>query len=99
MARVPFVILVALAGAAAGQPRPDQAPPWQPPGAQPKIRILEPNRQAMPGLRPGEEQIDDPRPFLAGKVPNPKDFDPETLKRLMDQLNKMPKDQQPDRGQ
>ena len=38
-------------------------------------------------------------PFLAGKVPNPKDVDPKVLKDLMDKLNKMPKDQQPDKAQ
>ena len=92
-----------LAGSLAdAQPR---TGPQTPPPKQPRM-LLEPDRPAMrPGwpvkARPGEEEIEDIRPYLDGKGPKamPKDIDPKMLKELMDKLNKMPKDQQPDKAQ
>jgi uncharacterized membrane protein YgcG len=88
-----------VAASAAGQPRPGDLVPPKPP----EIRnpIL-PGMRLMPvKARPGDEEIEDIRPYLDGKMGKmtPKDIDPKVLRELMDKLNKMPKDQQPGRGQ
>ncbi len=46
---------------------------------------------------PGQEAVDDFRMYLEGKVPKPKDIDPNKLKDLLDKVSKLPKDQQTDR--
>jgi hypothetical protein len=104
---LPLLTLLAAVGvtaSACGQPRPGQPAP--PPPVNPP-RIVDPERLGMrPGMiilkpRPVEEEIEDIRPFLEGKMGKvpPKDIDPKVLKELMDKLNKMPKDEQPDKAQ
>jgi hypothetical protein len=68
------------------------------PGGGPGRRQLEPTE---PLRLPGEPDVEDFRPYLEGKAPKTKakDLDPQKLKELMEKLNKMPKDQQPDKAQ
>jgi hypothetical protein len=97
MARVPLLLSVALGVLAAAGPV----------GAQPGRPGLAPRTGPAPGIRPapvillppGEPEVDDPRPFLAGKLTPSKDVDPEVLKKLMDKLRQMPRDEQPDKAQ
>jgi hypothetical protein len=46
-----------------------------------------------------EPEVDDPRPFLAGRLTAPKDVDPEALKKLLEKLKQLPKDEQTDKAQ
>jgi hypothetical protein len=49
---------------------------------------------------PGEPVVEDHRRWLTGQLKQaPKNLDPKVLKDLLDELNKMPKDQQPDTTQ
>src|SRR5262245_7079453 len=85
---LPFFAVIALAGPGFGQP------PRNPQDINPKF---EPNRKLQILVEP---EVEDLRPYLEGKIPkSPKDLDPKVLQELMNKLNKMPKDQQPDKGQ
>lgn len=83
---VAVVLLLAIVGLTVGQsPRPGQFGQLNP-----KIK-----------MGAADPMVEDPRPFLGrlfGKQPS-KDLDPKVLKDLMDKLNQMPKDQQPDKAQ
>jgi hypothetical protein len=95
-----IVSVLLVAGVAFGQPS-------RPPGG-PLTPI--PKKQTFgPGFIPGrgnaaldrDDSIEDPRPFLGGLLGKtaPKDVNPKDLKDLLDKLNKLPKDQQPDKAQ
>lgn len=98
MARFLFPLLVVTLGGLAG-PSPAPAQPGRP-GApeapqRPRVQML------IPGSDRPEPEVDDPRPFLDPKFAKnlPKDPDGKNLKDLLDKLNKLPKDQQPDKAQ
>lgn len=106
MTRTFLAILPALlvAGLGLAQP-PTQGPPFGPPISGPKKGMFGPGGLSRPGIAmsmvgDSDGTVEDPRPFLGGMLgkTGPKDVNPKDLKDLLDKLNKLPKDQQPDKA-
>lgn len=96
-----ILTLVLVAGVGAGQP----PLPGLPVGGQPSPKKFPFSKGSVTGPRASiielDETVEDPRPFLGGLLGKqvPKDVNPKDLKDLLDKLNKLPKDQQPDKAQ
>src|SRR4051812_13419814 len=93
MARIPRLMAVGVAVLMTAAP--SDAQPRDPLRPNPQ---LEPDRLLQ--IPPGEPLVEDYRRWLTGQLKQPpKNLDPKVLKELMDELNKMPKDKQPDKAQ